>query len=94
MQALEIQQECLEAPCPEIASTLANLGKTHGALGDTVQQCQFLKSSLTMFAKVCSPDSDELDRVLFYYCDAHRSLTASNPTQSRELLEGTLQEGC
>eukprot|EP00971_Amphidinium_carterae_P120451 2386743-Amphidinium_carterae.1 len=60
-----------------------------------VQQCQFLKKSLTMFAKVCSPDSvDARDAVLREYCEAHRSLTASNPTRSCELLEAALEEGC
>eukprot|EP00971_Amphidinium_carterae_P032741 644625-Amphidinium_carterae.1 len=47
-----------------------------------------------MFAKVGSPDSSERDRVLYNYCTAHRSLSASSPMQSRELLEATLQEGC
>eukprot|EP00971_Amphidinium_carterae_P151070 2995765-Amphidinium_carterae.1 len=51
--------------------------------------------SLTMFAKVCpSPVSDERNAVLTEYCKAYRRLTASNPTQSRELLNSTLKEGC
>eukprot|EP00971_Amphidinium_carterae_P151210 2998035-Amphidinium_carterae.1 len=56
-KALEIQQDGLESPCDEIASTLARLGVVHGELGDMVQHCQFLKKSLTMYAEVCSPDS-------------------------------------
>eukprot|EP00971_Amphidinium_carterae_P206814 4103599-Amphidinium_carterae.1 len=48
-QALEIQQECLEVPCNGIASALAKLGHTEGELGHTVQQCHFLKMSLTMY---------------------------------------------
>eukprot|EP00971_Amphidinium_carterae_P164072 3252757-Amphidinium_carterae.1 len=48
-----------------------------------------------MYAEVCSPDSvDARDTVLEQYCEAHRSLTASNPTQSCEFLEAALQEGC
>eukprot|EP00971_Amphidinium_carterae_P296989 5900038-Amphidinium_carterae.1 len=50
--------------------------------------------SLTMYAQVCPPDSDERESLIVEYFEAYRSLTASNPTQSRELLEGTLQEGC
>eukprot|EP00971_Amphidinium_carterae_P275966 5475894-Amphidinium_carterae.1 len=77
-----------------IASTLAKLGETHGELGDAVQKCLFLKMSLTMYAQVCPPNSDERDVALTEYFKAYQSLTASNPTQSRDLLEGTLQEGC
>eukprot|EP00971_Amphidinium_carterae_P038617 759055-Amphidinium_carterae.1 len=59
------------------------------------QQCRFLQRSLTMYAEVCSPDSvDARDAVLREYCKAHRRLMASNPTQSCELLEAALQEGC
>eukprot|EP00971_Amphidinium_carterae_P205105 4070537-Amphidinium_carterae.1 len=47
-----------------------------------------------MFAKVGSPDSNARDGVLLHYCEAHRSLTASNPSQSGELLETSLEEGC
>eukprot|EP00971_Amphidinium_carterae_P059048 1167527-Amphidinium_carterae.1 len=48
-----------------------------------------------MFAKVCSPDYvNARDAVLREYCEVHRSLTASNPKQSCELLEAALQEGC
>eukprot|EP00971_Amphidinium_carterae_P238667 4737789-Amphidinium_carterae.1 len=50
--------------------------------------------SLTMYAKLCPPDFDERDRVLVSYCQAYRSLTASDPNQSREVLESTLQEAC
>eukprot|EP00971_Amphidinium_carterae_P185836 3689414-Amphidinium_carterae.1 len=50
--------------------------------------------SLTMYAKLCPLDSDERDRVLVGYCEANQSLMVSNPMQSRELLETTLQEGC
>eukprot|EP00971_Amphidinium_carterae_P070929 1402711-Amphidinium_carterae.1 len=94
VKALEIQQECLESPCHEIAVTLANLGSVHGELGDMVQQCLFLKRSLAMFAKIGSPDSDARDAVLHLYCKAHRSLTASNPKQSCELLKDAVEEGC
>eukprot|EP00971_Amphidinium_carterae_P100056 1978604-Amphidinium_carterae.1 len=93
-QALEILQECLEAPCREIGYTLILLGGAHGEVGDTVQMCQFFKMSLTMVAKVCPLDSGKCDFVLRVYCEAYRRLTATNPTKSRELLEGTLQEGC
>eukprot|EP00971_Amphidinium_carterae_P131546 2604974-Amphidinium_carterae.1 len=47
-----------------------------------------------MFAKVGSPDSDARDFALSQYCEAHQSLMPSNPTQSCELLETTLEEGC
>eukprot|EP00971_Amphidinium_carterae_P255702 5076604-Amphidinium_carterae.1 len=47
-----------------------------------------------MYVKVCSPDSEERGAALTQYCEAHQSLTASNPKQSCELLEATLQEGC
>eukprot|EP00971_Amphidinium_carterae_P098006 1939061-Amphidinium_carterae.1 len=50
--------------------------------------------SLTMYAKLCPPDSDERDGVLLAYCEAYRCLTVFNPMQSCELLETTLQEGC
>eukprot|EP00971_Amphidinium_carterae_P305336 6067561-Amphidinium_carterae.2 len=49
---------------------------------------------MAMFARVCSPDSNERGAALTQYCEAHRSLTASNPKQSCEFLEATLQEGC
>eukprot|EP00971_Amphidinium_carterae_P249444 4951364-Amphidinium_carterae.1 len=94
VQALDIQQECFESPCHEIALTLAELGSVHGELGDAVQMCQFLKTSLTMFAEVGFPDSDARDAVLLDYCEAYRSLTASNPMQSCELLEAAVEEGC
>eukprot|EP00971_Amphidinium_carterae_P116716 2311811-Amphidinium_carterae.1 len=94
VKALEIQQDSLESPCHEIALTLAELGSVHGELGHAVQECQFLKTSLTMFTKVGSPDSDARDGVLVDYCEAHRSLTASNPKQSCELLEDVVEEGC
>eukprot|EP00971_Amphidinium_carterae_P159003 3152589-Amphidinium_carterae.1 len=85
-----------KSPCHEIASTLAKSGLAHGELADAVQQCQLLNMSLTMYAKVCSPDSDERDHgyhVLIQYRKAHRSLTAFKPMQSCELLETTQQEG-
>eukprot|EP00971_Amphidinium_carterae_P316614 6293720-Amphidinium_carterae.1 len=68
-----------------LPSKLAKVGETHGELGKTAMQCQFLKMSLTMFAKVRSLDSDERDAALAR--QSHRSLTASNPKQSFVLFE-------
>eukprot|EP00971_Amphidinium_carterae_P207189 4110486-Amphidinium_carterae.1 len=50
--------------------------------------------SLTMFAEGDSPDSITRENVLVDYCEAHRSLMAVNPTQSCELLEAAMEEGC
>eukprot|EP00971_Amphidinium_carterae_P029370 578046-Amphidinium_carterae.1 len=50
--------------------------------------------SLEMHTEVCPPAPKERDHVLVSYCQAYQNLTASDPMQSRELLEGALQEGC
>eukprot|EP00971_Amphidinium_carterae_P114501 2268653-Amphidinium_carterae.2 len=66
-ELLKSSRSPLESPCHEIASTRAVGCVSHGVLGNTVQQCQFLKMSLTMRAEPCTAGSDGRDRLLVAY---------------------------